>query len=483
MQLIKKKHHLITAPKLLILILASNIILFILERHDQINEKTSPILALVSLFITALYFYKELKYSPEHTLSYSFQIYYFISLLLSLLVISSGAFMIEVQKTGSANGSFWLISIFFLSGHIASKHAHYKYKRLAAKSRSPRINKKIERWIAATITITAISISAFIFLRYSSPFLLGIERADFWSKIVPKGYSFTTSLVAQTFFLAVALYYSNQNVTRWKIISLVIIALYLIITFFVLGHKFGVFIIYATTACLFIAAHKNKIKISAKTVLISISAMMSIYAMISISYASIGRDAGFIIIRLALQGQLPWSILETSEIPYTPSEKWLCFLGCGSFDSGRAAISFEYLPSSVFYHYTESGTGLSGFLPALPIYSFGIIIAFILHVLLSYLGGIIQAHLIQSIKKKSIIHSFISYKIYFSIVFSWYAAVNLGAFFIPSILILIFLSAVSSGHFSRNKTGDNFCPSDKIRFRPKYSNPSHPNKFTRRTVI
>lgn len=428
-------------------LISTNILFLVFERLGLLGS-TGPILALFMLAFVFAYLIKEFHESREHLLSYFYQVFYFVGLLVSALLISNGAYMIEIQKFGNPNGSFWLLVIFFISGYEVSRLAYYKCIKYLAASESPSIDKRIERVVMLTITFAVIALSLFILVRYSSPVLLKMERSTFWGGVVPASYSFIPTLVLQTFFLAISLRWVRPSSRKSQVLAACIVFLYIFVTIFVLGHKLSALIIYIMVFLTFIGAHNPGFKIKTRAVIALTTAIVALYLLVVFSYGNIGRDSSFILTRLALQSQLVWSVLDTLYFPLTSSAPWACYWGCSGLESGSDFISSEFLPSKLFYHYKDSGAGLSGFLPALPVFTFGSVVAFILHIAFSIFGGGLQAYLVLQVRKYNVIYGFLIYKIHFAIVLFWYTGLALGRFFVLSVILCVSLQLLSR-HFRK----------------------------------
>lgn len=401
---------------------------------------SSTIWSIAMLLFLFIYLLREFFRFREHTISYFYQIFYFLGVIASAFLISTGAYMVEIRKVGDANGVFWTGVIFFVAGLEASRFTYYKSIRRFQVSVSPCFNKDVEKIFLLFITSAALLASLVVFVKYSGPLIIGVERSEFWSSIVPSGFSFVPSLIIQTFFLAIALYWPRGNKKSTKM-AVLIIFLYLCSTAVVLGQKFSAFIIYAMIFFLYMAAHHPRFRISFKMVVWFFVTFLLIVGLVVYSYEVIGRDAGFISVRLALQSQLNWSVLNAVPFPWGVNAPLSCFMGC-QFGSGADYISYKFLPETVYRHYTEAGTGLSGFLPALPILIFGFPVALALHVVFSMFTGKLQAYLVSQIRKRNTIYSFLVFKIYFSLVLFWYAAIHYAVYsklFIFSLLLCLML--------------------------------------------
>lgn len=420
-------------------VLFLSVVFLVLERFELIKE-ISTFLSAIMFVVVIIYLVKNFKKSREHMLTYFYQIYYFIGAMLSAILIGSGVHMIEIQKVGNANGIFWALVIFFIAGLKVSQFAYYWSQRRVTCTRSPNLGRRREKIIVISILSISLLLSLYVLFRYSSPYLLHIDRVNFWRSIVPQGLSFIPNLIQQTFFLAVAFYWSIRDEKIEKKLARLLIWLYLAVTVVVLGQKFSTFIIYATVFLFFISAHKPNFRLSNKVLARAFFGITVIYFLLSFGYSSIDRGDSFIFIRTALQSQLIWSVFDSPDFSWLGDAPSICFWGCGDAPTGIIFITFKYLSLSLFEFYKEGGTVLSGFMPALPILTFGIPIAFLLHIAFSFFGGITQAYLVEQLKRRNIIFGFFIFKINFALVMFWYAAMHSAIFGVGfAILFAIFL--------------------------------------------
>ncbi len=427
-------------------------LMFIIERMAGVYNTDFPVIMLIVIFG---YLLREVYRFREHAFSYSYQIYYFIGVLVSAIFISNGAEMLEINKSGSANGVFWMIAVFFISGLEASRLVYSKTSKTFRCSSVPLLEGRLEFGLMVSIVCFVVFLICYVFFKYSGPLILGIERSTFWNYIVPGNLSFIPSLLVQTFFFSIALWWSRVGGVYKNIFSLLVVVFYLFGTVIVVGQKFSSLIIYFSIFLFFVAAHNANFRISFKVIFFLVLVMVVVVALVVLSYFHIGRDATFILIRVALQSQLNWSVIDVLEVPWLPSSPITCFFGC-QYETGRDYISERYLPPATYEHYKISGSGLSGFLPALPVLTFGLPLALVLHVLISMLNGAMQALLVHHIRHRNAIYSFLLFKAHFAIVLFWYAALHAavtGPLFLLVIFLILFLnivkhSVVSPAHSS-----------------------------------
>src|SRR5690606_12287450 len=126
--------------------------------------------------------------------------------------------------------------------------------------------------------------------------------------------------------------------------------------------------------------------------------------LVSSSYMFLGRDPyEFILLRLAMQGQLLWSVLAEEEIRLVDYEYIDCFFGlCYGASSGLDFLSERYLPVDLYRFYSDNGSVLSGSNPALAILSFGVMPSLLINIIFALVLGFLSAVLVKSIRSKNI---------------------------------------------------------------------------------
>lgn len=384
---------------------------------------------------TIIYTFRLFKEHPNFVATSFFIIFFYFGITISSYFIETGAFMIEIEERGSRENLIPLLSLFYLIGTEASLLGFKWINKI-----NPTVAnypKKIEKFISIIFITTGIILSLFIFTLYSSPIILGVERHTYWTKIVPEHWSIVKIIVIQGFFFVLALGHLKQ-IKKFNFKALMLS--WVFITFFILGEKFTAFIYYIAVLVFFWNPDKANLKIitlanTRKTIVLSILLIASLLA----AYKAIGQNYNFIFTRIALQGQLLWSVMSDANLLDFKFSK--CFIGCAQFKDGADLLSYTFLPRARYEAYSEAGVNLSGFFPALQIYYFGLAAALLTHFIFSIFIGCTQCYLTIAIKNSSYIIGFAVLKIYTALLFFWYAAkyeaITSYAFLMCILLIII----------------------------------------------
>ncbi|MGX9728049.1 MAG: hypothetical protein ACTFAK_12255 [Candidatus Electronema sp. VV] len=367
-----------------------------------------------------------------------YQIYYFIGMLLSAAIITSGTYMIEIDQQGDYNGIYWVLIIFFCAG--------IEMNRLGFKIGLNKVTQSVRifSWlffkkIVLFFIIITIVLSIYILFSYKGPILLGIDRVTFWRTVVPNYLNFTVTLVIQSGFF-VALYYMwEKRINRNGLIRSAVLITYIFIIIVVLGQKFSAFIILLNAWLALAVGIYPALKIKIKYVFLSLGIFLLISSIVIITYLNTGNEVSFIITRIALQAQLLWSVFNDSNSMNLLSGDWYCYFGCDNFKNGQDYISYHYLPIAMYNFYSEKGVVLSGFMPALSIMTFGVIGSFALHLVISFFLGILQGSFVSAIKNANFLYGFLLFKFYFGIVIMWYVGTNTPTAGVLLVFILIIL--------------------------------------------
>lgn len=426
-------------------ILIASIAFLTIERSAP-SAPLNIFLKIGTAFPLAYYLLKELRKNPAHLLSFYYQLFYYVFMLVSALLVSAGAYMIEISETGDANGTFWVILIFFIVGLESSKFGYIRVAQSKLRSESPRFSYGVESMLIYVIAALTLIVSIHILLQYSSPLLLNMERSTFWSNIVPEEFGFLPSLVQQTFFLILGLHWTRKSRINNPNISTILIIIYVAIAIIVLGEKFSALNLFLAMALMYVAAHEPRTRLSPKTIFLTFCIFIILILIVAFHYINIGRDVTFIETRIALQSQLTWSTLNTASFPFYGRDEAACFLGCKGYESGADYISWKYLPTAVYEHYTQGGTGLSGFLPATQIMAFGVLLSVIAHSLFSFFMGALQAYLVGQLRRNRLIYGFLIYKLYLGVVLFWYAAREIGMLVYLSLILCLAMLLASKQH-------------------------------------
>lgn len=329
--------------------------------------------------------------------------------------------MVEMEEYGTANSAFWVCLIFFIFGMDAALGG-YRSGHSLSSDKPPNREKFLTQLALRLLPATMIIIAIIMLIIFKGPVILGVNRVAFWQGIAPDWARKFPSLFGQSFILIPMLYYLRRNEGKVSFLAIMFAFIYLIFTLILLGEKFSTFILYITTWTMVAAAYRVSLEINIKTLSIFILISLSLYLIITYSYETSGLGSDFIFSRIALQGQLIWSVMNEEGLFRLAGHDWSCYFGCDDFEKGTQYISAMYMPYGLFMSYEITGSGLTGYLPALPILAFGIVVAFIFHVLISYLLGYIQGITVQSFKSSNIIVSVLMFKVYIGLIMFWYSA-------------------------------------------------------------
>lgn len=286
-----------------------------------------------------------------------------------------------------------------------------------------RIPRKIERSFCGFLIAGVLLLATLIFIRFSSPILLGIDRVTFFRKVVHGPLSALPTIAIQfSYFLWFYLFASKYK--SQKFIAYTFIGLYLLMTVFILGQKFSAFIIYATFAVAVFAAYNKQPNFGKKHWLIIAGSFFSLFLIVAVTYQYIlSYDLNFIFYRIALQSQLLWCVLEEPFNTLIIKSNFNCYLGCG-FESGQDFITAQFLPDALYQFYKDGGTVLSGFMPALSIYTTGFLGAAAISVVFATLIGACQAIFFRLARAGNAIGSFLMFKVCFALFMADLVAAN-----------------------------------------------------------
>jgi len=137
-----------------------------------------------------------------------------------------------------------------------------------------------------------------------------------------------------------------------------------------------------------------------------------------------------------MQGQLLWSVFTENSETLLFGQNWTCIVGCNTYNTGTDYISAKYLPHTIWDSYLATGSGLTGFMPALPILTLGLPIALTLHIAISWMLGILQKIIINVINNQDLVTSLLLFKIYFGLLVAWYASKESA---IPGVIVTVFI--------------------------------------------
>ncbi len=393
-------------------------------------------------FVAVLFYtYALNKRNGAYVLSSFYQVYSFLGLMISLIFVYSGIYMIEIGQIGTANSSFWVCSFFYVLGMEAGLLGFLHGRGFSSAAlHFPKLSTKLNEALLYMVPLALLLAAVAITIVFSGPILLGVNRVTFWQRMMPWWGGRFPSVFGQSFFIVAMMFFYAKGRKYSLILPYFIVAGYIVATAIVLGEKFSTFMIYLTMWFIVLGGHEYRLRIKIKVILLASIMMGALVSLILISYTNSDMVAGFIYIRIALQGQLIWSVMNESASSTLFGGDWSCYFGCGDYVSGATYISGRYMLDSLFQNYQATGSGLTGYLPALPILAFGMPMAMLLHIVFSYVMGYAQNVLIGSIKGVNLLMSIVSFKFYFGLLIYWYAAkgyVLLGVVVMVVIAILI----------------------------------------------
>jgi len=373
------------------------------------------------------------------TLTSFYQLYSSLGMLASAAIVASGAPMIEINAQGSANGFFWLMLGFFVVGIEATFLGYRNANLVWLRKKALRFPSGIDRTIILAFVLPSLLLSAYVFILTGGPVLSGVDRVTFWRTLAPPGSSILPSLITQSFFFVAYLYLWRQRSAGKTLLPPLILIAYILAGLLVLGEKFSLFISFLNVWLVVLVGVLPEFRFTARHIVLGgvIAALLLIT--IALSYVLQDREAAFVLVRAALQSQLLWSVVEDpaalSLLPQRPE----CYFGCGWFKSGPDYIAFRYLPISLYNHYDEVGTKLSGFMPALPILTIGGMLALLLHCVLCFGLGIIQKKIATALAEKQPVYGFLLFKLHFSVTLIWFGGTQTAVFGLLATIAAIFL--------------------------------------------
>ncbi|MCQ8228297.1 hypothetical protein [Pantoea trifolii] len=396
----------------------------------------------VSVISLVIYCYRN---SPAFLYTSGMTFYYYIGMLVSLVIASTGMLMIEINETGTPNGAaFMMLSFFIYSVGISKVSFEWTLKK-PNKIKIARLPANIiSKFLLSTMSVVFI-LGLAILIFYSGPVLKGVNRVAFWDSMGNTGFSFYPTLVIQTFYFS-AYYFLLKRFDRQNSkLSLLLLIFYIFITFMVLGQKFSAFIVYITIFFALYPSFNDYLKFKKKSLFFIFAIFALLVLMLALSYSLQGYDVTFILTRVVLQGQVMWSVINHS-FPDIVSNERYCLTGCDNFTNVYDYISYDLLPIQTYLHYNATGTNLSGFSPAVQIHFMGLLPTLILQTIIFVLLGFLQAKMVLFNKDRNFIMGFLIFKLSFSIFLIWHA-VMFSAWkgtVLTVIAILIYLLATKS---------------------------------------
>lgn len=424
---------------LLFLILIISFFMIVYEQifvHEDLQFFAMVIYA-ISIFL--LIFYIRIWYRRQKIFVATafYQIFYFVGILLGSFLSAIGAEMYEIGKIGYPNGSFWLIVVFVVS---SLEFSHFGYvSALNSKAILKDYFSSIaQKNIIYLLIVLIILLSTFIVFKYGSPLTSGVNRVRFWGDVAPSYLSFIRILIITTFY-SVAYLYVRNILTRRSVVSDIVAALiYILLVLFLLGEKFSVFIM-MMHAWLFVnAALRGDSYIESVWKWISVG-LIILLINVSLVYMAMGLGGDFVINRMALQGQVIWSVMNESYDVLLMGGDWLGAMNVEPKDN----LARRYLPPATYDMRGETGTSLSGYSPALLIFYFGLPFGIVVNCILSWLLGFIQGRAMVALRISGLIYGYVYYVIYFfAIMVVFVGNFNLVVTVIPLFMFLFLYKAL-----------------------------------------
>lgn len=394
-----------------------------------------------SLFIGYCYSF----YSESHTfISTSFyQLFYYLGMMLSAIMIGFGAHMYEIKGDGNSNGLFWITLFFATTGFEA---AYLGYITSSKKTAARPIHSLNRLFIRTAVYATLLG-SFLILAIYGSPLSYEVTRVSYWGLVAPSYLSPIRILVITTFFLATAEYFIRKNKQKDTTVQKIKILSYVFISLILLGEKFTVAIFFLFIWLTIQSSFSPK-ESTTKTYVHVFFVLILAMAYVGYTYSRMGLGPEFVFARLALQGQVLWSVLNESLTTLSWGATLDCNIDCLSSFDGRDFVAQRYLPPTTYELNQETGTSLSGFMPSIQILTFGIPIAILIHLVFSFFLGRIQFVLSNMISGMDIIGAFLYFVVYFFALGFWYVGnINTVKLIFFSYLILLFYKFIRIIYF------------------------------------
>lgn len=420
------------------------VVFFILGYAEYLNsERNTQLLEYlvvpISLIAIVYYYY---KYYPAFLFTSAMPFYYYIGMCISLLLVNNGVHMIEVDQYGSPNGSVLIMLAYFFYSIGISNTVFSTVIKKGSRTTLPKISIKLAENFIVLIISSIIMLGFAIMLFYSGPVLKGMNRVLFWQNMEPSGLSFYPTLLLQSFYFAGYLYLSRCYDRNRSILANLMLLSYIFLAIFVLGEKFSAFIIYFTIFCFLLPSFTKNLRIKKKTFFLLFLCFLSLMLIIVLSYLAQGYDSEFIFARVALQGQVLWSVINF-DFPLLVTDN-SCLFNCAGYNGISDYISFKYLPINTYLHYSATSTKLSGFAPAAQFLTMGLLPTLILQTLVFALLGYLQAKTVIYNRERNFFVGFLFFKISFSLFLIWHAVMFTaikGMLFTAGILLIYALVA------------------------------------------
>lgn len=419
-------------------------ILGVLENKGFFSQPAVLEYTIIPVTLIAFFVYCYRK-STDFLYTSGMVFYYYIGMCISLLMVSNGVSMIEIDQIGTANGSAFMMLATCIYSITVSKISFEWAMNSRRVAKASRLSSKLINTLLKFIIAGVLCLGVIILIMYAGPVILNQNRVAFWESMSSTGLGFYPTLVIQTFYFAAYYYLFNRFHKNKPKLALIFLCGYIFITIMVLGEKFSAFIIYGSVFFALLPSFSNQLKLGKKYFVLCIVFFALLIATIVLSYITQGYDSEFIFARIALQGQLMWSIFNNSFPDFT-SEQLQCLNGCNGFISGVDYMSFNFLPLTTYNHYLATSTSLSGFSPAIQFWLLGIGLTLVLQTFVSMVMGFLQAKMVIYNNEKNFVIGFFIFKLNFSIFLIWHAlmfSAITGALITLTIMLLYFLASKS----------------------------------------
>ncbi|WP_379552919.1 hypothetical protein [Qipengyuania sp. DGS5-3] len=399
-----------------------------------------------------LYLLGAVREAPKAILSSLYQVYYFISVLAGATLVSFGARMNEIQQPGYANGAFWMLLVCLIVS-LESIRVGYGLveRRVGNRARQAPDIVQVASSMLFILFVAAVSFSILYF--YGSPLTSGVNRILFWSVIAPPVLSPVRILIFLTFFLVCCLAMGRVS-RRIAFLGRVLFLIYVFLGVVLLGEKASLFIIYLSAFLFVFAANSERIAITTVSFVVILVAI-TLGLFVAYTYETSGLGADFVFARVALQAQIPWSVLLEPEAILSDGLGYLeRNLEVGTL---REEISGRYLPASVLAAHSESGTSLTGFMPAWQILFFGTSGGMIILIGFCIFLGAVQFYTVDAARRGKLILSFVLFSAHFQLLSIWYVGnFNVAIILLFFTVILGIISLAPKIHVGARGEGLNY---------------------------
>lgn len=416
-------------------------IIYILNSEKK-NADTEIILPLLLLLFFLFYVFSFYKKDYRFILSSFYQMYYYLGMIISSVIITSGSYMYEIQQQGWANGLPW-VAVSFSVLCIESSYIGYRCIKFKISVSHENIIQKL--FVFFLISVATI-LSLYILMRYGSPLFHGVNRVKYWGLIAPSYLSPIRLLLVFSFYVGV-LYFFYCKIKAKSLISIRLILLFHVLMVpILLGEKVSVFIMFIFSSLMVSSVwiHKDQANKLIKIVVLIVFMLVVIAAIV---YQQMGLGHDFVFKRIALQGQVLWSVLNENNSNLIYGLLSESRYNITNLFNGRDFVAERYLPFNTYRLNQETGTSLSGFSPAIQILMFGVPLTVFICFCFFVVLGFVQKITLLSIAHFDFIRAFLLFIIYFFMISIWFV-VNLN---LLAPLCLFIISAFFSYSFYKRK--------------------------------